>query len=37
MTSYKGLDMNLALEDTNMNMDAADTRVVFSVAHTFNF
>jgi len=37
MTSYKGFDMNLALEDTNMNMDAADTRVVFSVAHTFNF
>lgn len=35
MTSWKGLDMNLALEDTNMNISSADTRVVFSVSHTF--
>lgn len=36
MTSYKGFDMNLALEDTSMSWDTADTRVVFSIAHTFS-
>lgn len=35
MSSYKGFDFNLALEDTNMNIDTADTRVVFSVSRTF--
>ncbi len=35
MTSYKGFDLNLALEDTSMNIDSADSRVVFSVSRTF--
>jgi uncharacterized protein (TIGR02001 family) len=35
MTSYEGFDFNLALEDTNMNMDSADSRIVFSVSRTF--
>lgn len=35
MTSYEGFDFNLALEDTNMNMDSADSRIVLSVSRTF--
>ncbi|WDE13429.1 TorF family putative porin [Thalassomonas haliotis] len=35
LTSYKGFDFNLALEDTNMDIDTADSRVVFSVSRTF--
>lgn len=37
MTSWKGFDFNLAVEDTSMDIDTADTRAVFSVARTFNF
>lgn len=36
MTNWNGFDIDLALEDTNMNMDTADTRIVLSVSHTFN-
>jgi len=36
MTSWKGFDFDLALEDTNMNIDTADTRVVLSVSRTFS-
>jgi uncharacterized protein (TIGR02001 family) len=36
MTNFKGFDFNLAVEDTNMNMNIADTRVVLSVSHTFS-
>ncbi|MGB2739512.1 MAG: TorF family putative porin [Cognaticolwellia sp.] len=36
MTSWKGFDFDLALEDTNMDIRTADTRVVLSVSHTFN-
>jgi uncharacterized protein (TIGR02001 family) len=35
MTSYEGFDLNLALEDTNMNIDSADSRIVLSVSRTF--
>jgi len=35
MTSYEGFDFNLALEDTNMNIDSADSRIVLSVSRTF--
>lgn len=35
MTSYAGFDFTLAAEDTSMNSDNADARVVFSVARTF--
>jgi len=37
MTSWKGLDFDLALEDTDMGWDTADTRVVLSVSHTYSF
>ncbi|MCG9729922.1 TorF family putative porin [Shewanella sp. Isolate13] len=37
MTSWKGFDFNLAVEDTSMDIDTADTRAVLSVARTFNF
>lgn len=37
MTSWQGFDFDLALEDTSMNLDSADTRVVFSVSRTFGF
>lgn len=37
MTSFEGFDLNLALEDTTMNIDSADTRVVLSVSRTFDF
>ncbi|TWX53621.1 TorF family putative porin [Colwellia hornerae] len=36
MTNWKGFDVDLALEDTNMNIDMADTRVVLSVSRTFS-
>lgn len=36
MTSWKGFDFDLALEDTNMNISTADTRVVLSVSRTFS-
>ena len=36
MTSYKGFDFNLAWEDTDMDIDVADSRVVFSVSRTFS-
>jgi uncharacterized protein (TIGR02001 family) len=36
MTSWKGFDFDLALEDTSMNIDTADTRVVLSVSRTFS-
>jgi uncharacterized protein (TIGR02001 family) len=36
MTSWKGFNFDLALEDTNMDYDAADARVVLSVSHTFS-
>ena len=36
MTNYKGFDLNLAVEDTSMNIDTADARVVFSVSRTFD-
>jgi len=37
MTSWKGFDFNLAVEDTSMDTDASDTRAVLSVARTFAF
>jgi len=37
MTSWQGFDFDLALEDTSMSIDSADTRVVFSVSRTFSF
>jgi len=36
MTSWKGFDFDLALEDTNMDIRTADTRVVLSVSRTFS-
>jgi hypothetical protein len=35
MTSYEGFNFNLVLEDTNMNIDSADSRIVLSVSRTF--
>ncbi|NRD72964.1 hypothetical protein HQQ94_06870 [Shewanella sp. VB17] len=37
MTSWKGFNFNLAVEDTSMNWDTSDERVVVSVARTFDF
>jgi len=37
MTSWEGLNIDLAIEDTNMNIDNADTRIVLSVSHTFDW
>ncbi len=37
MTSWNEFDFNLAVEDTSMDVDIADTRVVFSVSRTFSF
>ena len=37
MTSWQGFDFDLAVEGTNMNIDTADTRVVFAVSRTFSF
>jgi uncharacterized protein (TIGR02001 family) len=36
MTSWSGFDFDLALEDTNIDIDTADTRVVLSVSRTFS-
>jgi len=36
MTSWKGLDINLAAEDTSMDWDTADSRVVLSISKTFS-
>ena len=36
MTSWEGFGFDLALEDTSMDIDSADTRVVFSVSRTFD-
>ena len=36
-TSYQGFDFDVSVEDTNMNRDDADTRVVFGIARTFSF
>ena len=35
MGNYNGYDVNLALEDTNMNIESADTRVVLSISRSF--
>jgi uncharacterized protein (TIGR02001 family) len=35
MTSYEGFDLNLALEDTNMDIYSADSRIVLSVSRAF--
>jgi uncharacterized protein (TIGR02001 family) len=37
MTSYSGFDFNLAAEDTSMDSDTSDSRVVLSVSRTFGF
>lgn len=37
MTTWNELNVDLAVEDTNMNLDIADTRVVLSVSKTFDF
>ena len=37
MTSWQGFDFNLAAENTDMDIDSADARVVFSVSRTFSF
>lgn len=37
MTSWSGFDFNLAVEDTSMDLDNSDARVVLSAARTFNF
>jgi len=37
MTSWKGLNFDLAYEDTNMDIDTADSRIVLSVSHTYEF
>jgi uncharacterized protein (TIGR02001 family) len=37
MTSWQGFDFDLALEDTSMDFDTTDTRVVLSVSRTFSF
>lgn len=35
MTHYEGFDFNLAIEDTTMNIESADSRIVLSVSRTF--
>jgi uncharacterized protein (TIGR02001 family) len=37
MTSWKGFDFDLAAENTSMDMDTADARILFSVSRTFSF
>ncbi|AWL12208.1 hypothetical protein HMF8227_01735 [Saliniradius amylolyticus] len=37
MTSYKGFNFSLAYEDTTLDWDTADERVVASVSRTFSF
>ncbi|WP_444890327.1 TorF family putative porin [Microbulbifer sp. DLAB2-AA] len=36
MTSLNGFDFNIAAENTNLDWDTADERIVFSVARTFS-
>lgn len=36
MTNWKGFDFDLAFENTNMDIDTADARVVLSVSRTFS-
>ena len=36
-TSYKGLDFEIAAENTNLDIDTADERIVFGVSKTFSF
>lgn len=36
-TSYNGFDFDLSLEDTSMDTDNADTRIVLGIARTFSF
>jgi uncharacterized protein (TIGR02001 family) len=36
MTHFKGFDMSLAAEDTSMDTDSSDARLVFSIGRTFN-
>lgn len=36
MTSWNGFDFNVAAENTNLDWDTADERIVFSVARTFS-
>lgn len=37
MTSFNGFDFNLAAENTSMDMDSADSRIVLGVSRTFSF
>jgi len=37
MTSLHGFDFNLAAENTSMDMDTADSRIVLGVSRTFSF
>ncbi|GAA5444508.1 hypothetical protein Misp06_02695 [Microbulbifer sp. NBRC 101763] len=37
MTSLNGFDLNVAAENTTLDSENADERIVFSVARTFNF
>lgn len=36
MTSWEGFDFDIAVEDTSMDIDTADARVVLSVSRTFS-
>ncbi len=37
MTSWKSFDFNLAAENTSMDQDTADSRIVLAVSRTFSF
>ena len=37
LTSFNNFDFDVSVEDTNLDSDVSDTRVVFSVARTFAF
>jgi len=37
MTSWQGFDFDLAAENTSMDMDSADSRIVLAVSRTFSF
>ena len=36
-TSYEGFDFEIAAENTNLDFDTADERIVFGVSKTFSF
>lgn len=36
-TSYEGFDFEIAAENTNLDFDTADERIVFGIARTFSF